>query len=104
MDTCPGSTQTPWICMKFGGPPVGYFHCPGFTKWLMALGAAIDVLTIWVLILLTIGCAEGAGVTTSSAAVGVWGWWILITLVKMGHQRSSNLNLLIEGRRAASSG
>jgi hypothetical protein len=50
----------------------------------MAFGTAIDVLTLWVLILLTIGCAKVARTKTSTAAIAVWGWWILITLVKIG--------------------
>ena len=54
-------------------------------KWLMAgFGTSIDILTIWVLILLTIGCAIVGKMKTSTAAVAVWGWWILITLVKVG--------------------
>ena len=50
----------------------------------MAFGTSIDILTIWVLILLTIGCAIVAKMKTSTAAVAVWGWWILITLLKIG--------------------
>lgn len=66
------------------GTNLGYFLPLDSPKWLMAFGTAIDVLTIWVLILLTIGCAKVARIKTSTAAIGVWGWWILITLVKIG--------------------
>jgi hypothetical protein len=51
---------------------------------LTVLASSLDVLTIWVLILLTIGCAIVAKTKRSTAAMAVWGWWILITLVKVG--------------------
>jgi hypothetical protein len=66
------------------GTNLGYFLPLDSPKWLMAFGTAIDVLTLWVLILLTIGCAKVARIKTSTAAIAVWGWWILITLVKIG--------------------
>lgn len=66
------------------GTNIGYFLPLDWPKWLLALGASIDLLTIWVLILLTIGCATVARTKRSTAAAAVWGWWILITLVKVG--------------------
>jgi hypothetical protein len=66
------------------GTNIGYFLPLDSPKWLLALGTSLDVLTIWVLILLTIGCAIVAKMKKSTAAVAVWGWWILITLVKVG--------------------
>jgi Yip1 domain len=66
------------------GTNVGYFLPMDSPKWLMAFGTSIDILTIWVLILLTIGCAIVGKMKTGTAAVAVWGWWILITLVKVG--------------------
>jgi hypothetical protein len=65
------------------GTNLGYFLPQDSPKWLIAFGTSIDVLTIWVLILLTIGCAIVAKVKTGKAATAVWGWWILITLVKI---------------------
>lgn len=65
------------------GTNIGYFLPLDSPKWLIALGASIDVLTIWVLILLTIGCAIVARTKRSTAAMAIWGWWILITLVKV---------------------
>jgi hypothetical protein len=38
---------------------------------------------MWVLILLTIGSAIVAKMKKSTAAVAVWGWWLLITMVKV---------------------
>jgi Yip1 domain len=62
---------------------LGYFLPMDSPKWLMVLGTSIDVLTIWVLILLTLGCSIVGKIKKSSAATAVWGWWILITLVKI---------------------
>ncbi len=62
---------------------LGYFLPMDSPKWLMVLGTSIDVLTIWVLILLTLGCSIEGKIKKSSAATAVWGWWILITLVKI---------------------
>ena len=66
------------------GTNVGYFLPMDSPKWLMAFGTSMDILTIWVLILLTIGCAIVGKMKTGTAAVAVWGWWIVITLVKVG--------------------
>jgi hypothetical protein len=65
------------------GTNLGYFLPLESPKWLLALGTSMDILTIWVLILLTIGCATVARLKKSTAAAAVWGWWILITLVKV---------------------
>ncbi len=65
------------------GTNVGYFLPPDAPQWLVAFASAFDVLTIWVLILLTIGCAIVGKTKRSTAAVAVWGWWFVITLVKV---------------------
>jgi hypothetical protein len=65
------------------GTNIGYYLPLDSPKWLLAAGTSIDVLTIWVLILLTIGCATVAGTKRNATAAAVWGWWILITLVKV---------------------
>jgi hypothetical protein len=65
------------------GTNVGYFLPLDSPKWLLALGGSLDVLTIWVLILLTIGCATVGKTKKSTAAVAVWGWWIVIVMVKV---------------------
>jgi hypothetical protein len=66
------------------GTNVAYFLPMDSPQWLMALATSLDVLTIWALILLTIGCAIVGRIKMSTAAAAVWGWWILITLVKVG--------------------
>lgn len=66
------------------GTNIGYYLPPDLPQWLIAFGTAIDVVTVWVLILLTIGCATIGKTKRTSAAAVVWGWWILVTLVKVG--------------------
>ena len=65
------------------GTNVGYYLPLDSPKWLLAFGTSLDILTIWVLILLTIGCATVGRTKKSTAAVAVWGWWIVITFVKV---------------------
>jgi Yip1 domain len=65
------------------GTNVGYYLPLDAPQWLVALASSFDVLTIWVLILLTIGCAIVGKTKRSTAAVAVWGWWFVITLVKV---------------------
>jgi hypothetical protein len=66
------------------GTNVGYYLPTDLPQWLIAFGTSMDVLTIWVLVLLTIGCAIVARTKLASTAIAVVGWWVLITLVKVG--------------------
>lgn len=69
---------------NFVGTNIGYYLPADLPKWLIALGTSIDIFTIWALILLTIGCATIGKVKRGQAAVAVWGWWVLITILKVG--------------------
>jgi len=53
-------------------------------KALYALASSLDVITIWTVVLFSIGIAIVAGVKRSSGYIAVFGWWILITLVSVG--------------------
>jgi Yip1 domain len=66
------------------GTNLGYYLPSDSSQWLIALGTSIDILSIWVVILLTIGCAIVARTKLAATAMAVWGWWILITLAKVG--------------------
>jgi hypothetical protein len=66
------------------GTNIGYFLPMDSPKWLMAFASSIDILTIWVVILLSIGCSIVGKVKKSTAAVAVCVWWILGILVKVG--------------------
>jgi hypothetical protein len=66
------------------GTNLGYYLPSDSSQWLIALGTSIDVLSIWSLVLLTIGCAIVARTKLAATATAVVGWWVLITLAKVG--------------------
>jgi hypothetical protein len=53
-------------------------------KALYALASSLDLITIWTLILLSIGVATVAGVKRSSGYIAVFGWWALFVLIGVG--------------------
>lgn len=69
---------------NFVGTNIGYYLPTDVPKWLMAVATSIDLTTIWALILLTIGCSIIGKVKRGQAAAAVWGWWVLIVLVRAG--------------------
>jgi hypothetical protein len=71
------------------GTNLGYYLPADGPQWLIALGTSIDVLSIWVLVLLTIGCAIVARTKLAATATAVVGWWVLITLAKVAIAASS---------------
>jgi hypothetical protein len=65
------------------GTNIGYFLLGGDSPhWLTTLLSSVDVFAIWSAILLTIGVSIVAGVKRSSAAIVVFGWWVLFILGK----------------------
>ena len=66
------------------GTNLGYYLPADGPQWLIAFGTSIDVLSIWVLVLLTIGCAVVAKTKLAATGTAVVGWWVLITLAKVG--------------------
>lgn len=53
-------------------------------KALYALASSLDVVTIWTMVLLSIGVATVAGVKRSSGYIAVFGWWLLFLLISVG--------------------
>jgi hypothetical protein len=53
---------------------------PGF----YSLASSVDAVTIWILVLLSIGISTVAGVKRSSGYIAVFGWWGLVVLVGAG--------------------
>jgi hypothetical protein len=53
-------------------------------KALYSLASSLDVITIWTLVLLSIGVATVAGVKRSSGYIAVFGWWALFVLAGVG--------------------
>jgi hypothetical protein len=66
------------------GTNLGYYLPSDLPQWLIAFGTSIDVLSIWVLVLVSIGCAIVARTKLAATATAVVVWWVLITLVKVG--------------------
>ena len=62
------------------GSNIGYYLSSDVPLWLRTALSSVDVFTIWVVILLIVGCAAVARVKRSSAAFIVVGWWVLIIL------------------------
>jgi hypothetical protein len=51
---------------------------------LYSLASAIDITTIWTLVLLGIGTATVAGVKRTSGYIAVFGWWAVFALIGVG--------------------
>ncbi len=66
------------------GTNIGYYLSPETPKALLALATALDVTTIWTLILASIGISIVAGVKRSSGYIAVFGWWAILTLFSVG--------------------
>jgi hypothetical protein len=67
---------------NFAPTNLGAFLDPVDTnKALYALATSLDAVTIWTLVLLSIGVATVAGVKRSSGYIAVFGWWAIVVLV-----------------------
>jgi hypothetical protein len=53
-------------------------------KALYSIANSLDFVTIWCLVLMSIGIAAVAGVKRSSGYISVFGWWALIVLCGVG--------------------
>lgn len=60
------------------GTNIGWYLPSDIPQWLRTLFSSADVFTLWVVILLVLGCSTVARVKRSNAAIIVFGWWILI--------------------------
>jgi hypothetical protein len=70
---------------NFAPTNLGAFLDPVETnKALYTLATSLDVLTIWTLVLLSIGTAIVAGVKRSSGYIAVFGWWVIFVLIGVG--------------------
>jgi hypothetical protein len=70
---------------NFAPTNIGAFLDPVETnKGLYALATSLDVITIWTLVLLSIGIATVAGVKRSSGYLAVFGWWAIVVLFGAG--------------------
>jgi len=70
---------------NFAPTNLGAFLDPVDTnKALYALATSLDAITIWTLVLVSIGVATVAGVKRSSGYIAVFGWWIIVVLFGVG--------------------
>lgn len=69
---------------NYVGTNIGYYLPPDVPKALMAFATSLDIFTIWMLVLLTLGCAITGKISRGKAAGAVFGWWILIVLFRVG--------------------
>lgn len=62
------------------GTNIGWYLSSDVPQWIRTLLSSADIFTIWVVILLILGCSTVARVKRSSAAILIIGWWVLIIL------------------------
>jgi hypothetical protein len=62
------------------GTNIGWYLSSDVPQWLRTLFSSADIFTIWVVVLLILGCSTVARVKRSSAAILIIGWWVLIIL------------------------
>ena len=79
---CAGRSAETFTPDTMLGSNVGYYiDSPGALKTLLT---SVDLFSIWTAILLSIGLAIVARTKRSSGYIAVFGWWIVITLVRTG--------------------
>lgn len=70
---------------NFAPTNLGAFLDPVETnKALYALATSMDAITIWTLVLMSMGIATVAGVKRGSGYIAVFGWWAVIVLLGVG--------------------
>jgi hypothetical protein len=65
-----------------GTSPGYYLSNPGALKVFLT---SFDIFTIWAMVLMAIGLAIVGKIKRSSAFIAVFGWWLLIVLIKTGY-------------------
>jgi Yip1 domain len=71
------------ISNPVGTNPGFYLNALETPKWLYSLASSIDIFSIWTYVLMAIGCAAVAKVKRSSGYMAVFGWWIVILLLRL---------------------
>jgi hypothetical protein len=66
------------------GTNLGYYFPSDWPQWLITFGTSIDILSIWAVVLLIIGCAIVAKTKVTATATAIVIWWVVITLGKTG--------------------
>jgi hypothetical protein len=77
-----GAAPESFNIKNFAPTNIGAFLDPLDTnKALYALATSLDAITIWTLVLVSIGIATVAGVKRSSGYIAVFGWWAIVVLI-----------------------
>jgi hypothetical protein len=80
-----GAAPESFNLANFAPTSLGAFMNPMETNAaLYKLATALDVTSIWSMVLMGIGIAIVAGVKRSSGYIAVFGWWVLIVLITVG--------------------
>lgn len=80
-----GTAPESFNVKNFAPTNLGAFLNPAETNAaLYSLASSIDAITIWTLVLLSIGTAMVAGVKRSSGYIAVFGWWAIFVLLAVG--------------------
>jgi hypothetical protein len=67
------------------GTNIGFYLPAETPQWLLKLATSIDVLWLWALSLVGIGLGIVAKVKRSSGLAAVFGWWLLLLILKVGY-------------------
>jgi hypothetical protein len=65
------------------GTNLGFYLDQNSSNWLRALSESLDVVTIWYLLLITLGCSIVGKITRASSAAVVFGLWSLIVIARV---------------------
>lgn len=80
-----GVTPEAFLPQNPAGTNLGFYVAPpDISTALWSLCTSLDFLTIWTLVLFSIGLAKVAGTKRSTGFYAVFGWWVLSLLVSVG--------------------
>jgi hypothetical protein len=69
---------------NYAGTNVAYYlPLEETNKGLYAFASQLDIVTIWVAVLLSIGVATVAGAKRSAGYITVFGWWVIWTVIRV---------------------
>jgi hypothetical protein len=60
------------------GTNIAFYLDPSSPKWLLSLGTSADIVTIWIAVLMVLGCSIVGRISRGKAAAAVLGWWAFI--------------------------
>ncbi len=67
------------------GTNIGFYLPAESPQWLLKLATSIDVIWLWSMALVGIGLAIVAKVKRSAGLTVIFGWWLLLLIVKVGY-------------------